>query len=388
MSETAPLKVMIAAGEVSGDMYGGALIRALREQYPDRALDVRGMGGNAMEAEGAKLLHHTDALGAMGIFEVLKKLSYFKRVMKEMVALAETWKPDVLITLDYYSFNIALAEKVKALGVRTVHYISPKVWVWRSGRIHRMAKAYDLLLCIFPFEPALYEPVGLKAVYVGHPLVEQAEITKAEAAPSLPWDGDNKIALLPGSRMGEIHSILPTFLKAAREIEKAKEGNCSFIIPVPTPKLRLEVERMLLKYPCPHHLSVVDGNARHVMLQAKAAMIASGTATLEACLMNCPTVLAYRVSMITECIAHLVLPKASFQFAGLVNIIAGKCVMTELLQRNFTAQNTAQKVLEYLDDTPERQAMLTAYADVRGKLGAPGATERTAKAIAELLESC
>jgi lipid-A-disaccharide synthase len=125
----APLKVLMAAGEVSGDMYGGALIRALRKQYPGRTIEVRGMGGDAMKAEGATLLHHTDALGAMGIFEVLAKIRYFKQVMKDMVSLAETWKPDVLITLDYYSFNIALAEKVKALGVRTVHYISPRVWV-------------------------------------------------------------------------------------------------------------------------------------------------------------------------------------------------------------------------------------------------------------------
>lgn len=385
MASNEPLKVMIAAGEVSGDMYGGALIQALREQFPDRALDVRGMGGNAMEAEGAKLLHHTDALGAMGIFEVLAKLRYFKQVMKDMVNLAETWRPDVLITLDYYSFNIALAEKVKVLGVRTVHYISPKVWVWRSGRITRMAKAYDLLLCIFPFEPALYKPAGLRALYVGHPLVEQAETTKAEAAPKLPWYGADQIALLPGSRVGEIRSILPTFLKAARRIEKVKRGDCSFIIPVPTPKMRFEVERLLLKYPCPRHLNVVDGNARHVMRQAKAAMIASGTATLEACLMDCPAVLAYRVSFITELIAHLLLPKASFRFAGLVNIIADKPVMTELLQRDFSVYNTAAEVLAYLRDTPARRALRAAYADVRQQLGEPGATERAAKAIAELL---
>lgn len=376
---------MIAAGEVSGDMYGGALIRALREQFPERALDIRGMGGNAMEAEGVKLLHHTDTLGAMGIFEVLAKLRYFKQVMKDMVELAETWRPDVLITLDYYSFNIALAEKVKALGVKTVHYISPKVWVWRSGRINRMAKAYDLLLCIFPFEPKLYEPVGLKAYYVGHPLVEQAEATKAEPAPRLPWYGTDQIALLPGSRMGEIRSILPTFLKAVRRIEMVKHGDCSFIIPVPTPKLRLEVERLLLKHPCPRHLSVIDGNARHVMRQAKAAMIASGTATLEACLMNCPAVLAYRVSFLTEMVARLVLPKASFRFAGLVNIIAEKSVMPELLQRNFNVFNTASHLLPYLRNTPARQEILEAYAEVQKALGAPGATERAAKAIAELL---
>lgn len=383
MNTTEPLKVMIAAGEVSGDMYGGALIRALREQFPNRALDVRGMGGDAMAAEGAKILHHTDALGAMGLGEVLAKLRYFKQVMKDMVNLAATWKPDVLITLDYYSFNIALAEKVKALGVRTVHYISPKVWVWRSGRIYRMAKAYDLLLCIFPFEPALYEPAGLRAIYVGHPLVEQAATTRAEADPKLPWDTGERIALLPGSRSAEIRSILPTFLKAACEIEAAQNGNCSFIIPVPTPKMRIEVERVLLKHACPRHLAVIDGNARHVMRQAKAAMIASGTATLEACLMNCPTVLAYHMNIITELMARILL--RSFRFAGLVNIIAGKGVMTELLQRDFTAHNTAKHLLPYLSDTPERQAILDAYADVRAQLGEPGATERTAKAIADLL---
>ena len=382
----APLKVLMAAGEVSGDMYGGALIRALRKQYPGRTIEVRGMGGDAMKAEGATLLHHTDALGAMGIFEVLAKIRYFKQVMKDMVSLAETWKPDVLITLDYYSFNIALAEKVKALGVRTVHYISPKVWVWRSGRIHRMAKAYDLLLCIFPFEPALYEPAGLPAVYVGPPLVEQAAATWAEAEPSLPWAGTHKIALLPGSRAGEIRSILPTFLKAARRIEMVKDYDCSFIIPVPTPKMRGEVERILAKNPLPRNLTVVDGNARHVMRQAHAAMIASGTATLEACLMDCPAVLAYRVSWLTECIAHLVLPKASFRFAGLVNIIADKRVMTELLQRDFNIYNTAAEVLGYLRNTPARRKLLEAYAEVRTQLGKPGATDRAAAAIANLLK--
>lgn len=174
----APLRVLMAAGEVSGDMYGGALIRALRVRFPGRAIEVRGMGGDAMRAEGADLLYHTDALGAMGIVEVLGRLRFFRKALDDMTALAREWRPDLLVTLDYYSFNIALAERVKALGVRTAHYISPKVWVWRRGRIRRVARAYDLLLCIFPFEPALYAPVGLRAVYVGHPLVEQAAATR------------------------------------------------------------------------------------------------------------------------------------------------------------------------------------------------------------------
>lgn len=386
MAKLPPLKIMIAAGEVSGDMYGGALIRALREQYPDRELDVRGMGGDAMRAEGAQLLHHTDELGAMGIFEVLRKLKYFKQVLADMVQLATEWKPDVCITLDYYSFNIALAEKVHALGVKTVHYISPKVWVWRKGRIHRMAKAFDLLLCIFPFEPALYEPVGLKALYVGHPLVEQAAKTKAEAAPTLPWYGRSKIAILPGSRSGEIRSILPTFLKAARRIESVKHGDCSFILPTPTPRMRAEVEKILAKHPRPVHFEVVDGGARHVMAQADAAMIASGTATLEACLMGCPAILAYKVSLPTELLARLVTLKATFRYAGLVNIILNRLAMPELLQRDFSVFNTAQWVLSYLRDTKQRRAIKDAYAEVVERLGPVGATTRAAQAIAGVLE--
>lgn len=383
--EQKPLKVLMAAGEVSGDMYGGALIRALRERFPGRAIEVRGMGGDAMRAEGAQLLYHTDALGAMGIFEVLAKIRFFKRVMGEMVALAQTWQPDVLITLDYYSFNIALAERVKALGVRTVHYISPKVWVWRSGRIARMAKAFDLLLCIFPFEPALYEPSGLRAVYVGHPLVEQAARTKTEPTPTFPWYGKYKVALLPGSRVGEIRSILPTFLKAARRVEAVKHGDCSFVIPTPTPKMRGEVERILRRVEGPRHLTVVDGQARHVLAQADAALIASGTATLEACLMDCPAALAYRVSLPTELVARIVTARAKFRFAGLVNIIAGRVVMPELLQRQFSVYEAAAWVLTFLRDTPERRALLAAYREVQEALGEPGATARAAAAIAELL---
>ncbi len=387
MTTVPPLKILMAAGEVSGDMYGGALIRALRAQFPGRELEIRGLGGNAMRAEGAQLLYHTDELGAMGIFEVLSKLRFFRKVLREMTALAAAWRPDVLITLDYYSFNIALAERVRALGVRTVHYISPKVWVWRRGRIKRMAHAFDLLLCIFPFEPALYAGSGLKAVYVGHPLVEQAAQTRAEQPPELPWHGRFRVALLPGSRAGEIRSILPTFLRAARRVEAIKHGNCAFIIPTPTPKMRALVERICARVEGPRHLSVVEGQARHVLAQADAALIASGTATLEACLMNCPALLAYRVSLPTECVARVVTAHAMLRFAGLVNIIAGRLVMPELLQRDFSIYESAVGLLTFLRDTPERRALLSAYAQVRDRLGTPGATARAAQAIAELLAS-
>ncbi|MEG1933734.1 MAG: lipid-A-disaccharide synthase [Kiritimatiellia bacterium] len=380
-----PLKVMICAGEVSGDMYGGALIEMLRERFPDRALVVRGMGGEAMRAAGCELLYHTDALGAMGIFEVLRHLRFFRKVMNEMEALAREWRPDILITIDYYSFNIALAERVHALGVRTVHYISPKVWVWRRQRIYRVAKAYDALLCIFPFEPELYAGTGLRALYVGHPLVEQAAATRAAPAPVLPWYGENRLALLPGSRAGEIRTILPTFLAAARRIELVKDYDCSFIIPAPTRKMRLLVEKIVARSVVPAHLTVVEGQARHVMAQATAAMIASGTATLEACLMNCPAILAYRVSLITELFARFITRGARLKFAGLVNIILGRLAMPELLQRDFTVYETASHILPYLRHTPQRKALMKDYEQARQLLGEGNATSRAVEVIVDLL---
>ena len=383
-----PLKVMVAAGEVSGDMYGGALIRALRAHFPDRALEVRGMGGDAMRAAGAELLFHTDALGAMGIMEVLGKLRFFKRALDAMTLLARDWRPDVLITLDYYSFNIALAERVHALGIRTVHYISPKVWVWRRGRVKRIARAIDLLLCIFPFEPALYATTGPRSVYVGHPLVEQAAATRADPPPALPWGAAGKrIAVLPGSRAGEIKALLPIFLDAARRMETALEDDCAFVLPAPTPKMRALAERILARHPRPKRLAVVDGQARHVLAQADAAMIASGTATLEACLMGCPAVLAYRVSLATELLARLVTLCATFRFAGLVNIVLNRPAMPELLQRACTARNVARLTLAFARDTPERHTLLAAYAEANDRLGPPGATPRAAEAIAAFLQA-
>ena len=385
MSDLPPLKVMIAAGEVSGDMYGGALIAALRARFPGRRLEVRGMGGDALRAAGADLLYHTDALGAMGIVEVLAKLRFFRRVLRDMVGLARDWRPDLLITLDYYSFNIALAERVHALGIRTAHYISPKVWVWRKGRIKRMARAFDLLLCIFPFEPALYAPSGLRAAYVGHPLVEQAAATRAEPSPALPWGEGRRVALLPGSRAGEIKALLPIFLDAARRVETALEGECAFLLPAPTPRMRALAERILTEHPAPKRFAIVDGQARHVLAQAEAAMIASGTATLEACLMGCPAVLAYRVSLPTELIARLITLRADFPFAGLVNIVLNRLAMPELLQRACTPRYAARWTLDFLRDTPARRDLLAAYAEANARLGAPGATARAADLLAPLL---
>ncbi len=381
----APLKILILAGEVSGDMHGAALMRAMREASP-RPLEFRGMGGDAMRAEGARLLYHTDQMAAMGMAEVFRNILFFRRAMKAVIAYGRDWKPDLVLTIDYSGFNTRAALALRRSGLRTAHYISPKVWVWKKSRIHTIAKAFDLLVCIFPFEPALYAPTPLKTVFVGNPLVDRAEETRAEPPPALPWKGGCRIGLLPGSRRAEIQRILPVMLAAAVRVEREKGGDCSFVIPVPTQNMRREVERALAAAPeKPARLAVIDGLARHVMLQSHAALIASGTATLEANLLLCPTVLTYKATFSTYLFAKTM--ARGIRFVGLANIIAGREIMPELLQYGFSPETAAAALLPLLADSPPRRAMLAAMAEVNERLGPPGASARAARAMLDLLEA-
>lgn len=378
-----PLKILILAGEVSGDMHGAALMKALREST-DRPIIFRGMGGNEMQAEGAQLLYHTDQMAAMGIGEVFRQIRFFKRVLHEMIQTGLEWQPDVVLTIDYAGFNRRVAQALHDQGLKTVQYISPKVWAWNAKRIYAIAKAFDLLLCIFPFEPACYAPTTLKTIFVGHPLVARAEETRREPPPVLPWEGTYRIGLLPGSRRAEIRRILPTLLKAAVRIEREKKGDCSFIIPAVTPTMRREVETVLTAASQkPARLHIIDGQARHVMNQAHAALIASGTATLEASLMLCPTVLTYRVTFSTYLFAKVMIK--TLRFVGLTNIIADREVMPELLQYGFTPERAAAALLPLLDDTPQRRKMLADMAEVNAALGDAHASQRAAKAVIDLI---
>ncbi len=383
MSE--PIKILILAGEVSGDMHAAALIQALRELSP-RPIDFRGMGGDAMAAQGTQLLYHTDQLGAMGLAEILANARFFKRAIKTIIDLGITWQPDLLITIDYAGFNMRVAKALHTHGIKTVHYISPKVWVWRRRRIYSIAKAIDLMLCIFPFEPAYYAPTTLKALFVGNPLTERADQTWSEPSPALPWSAPTHIALLPGSRRNEIRKLLPIMLDAAILLDTQRPQGCSFIIPVPTAAMRAEVQAILDTHPQPTHLAIIDGNARHVMRQSRAAIVASGTATLEACLMKCPTILTYRMHPITAWLCKHLLK--GIQFVGLANIVAQRSVMPELLQDALTPEAIIAHILPLIDDTPQRTQTLADFQSVIDTLGHTPASHRAAQAIlAKAVES-
>lgn len=374
-----PLKIMICAGEVSGDMHAAALMRALRAAV-DRPIVFRGFGGDAMRAEGAELFYHTDRIALIGITPVLRNLPFLLGMIRHMKHEIRIWQPDIVLTVDYPGMNLRLARFAHDRGIKTVHYICPQVWAWRRGRIPKLARILDLLLCILPFEPALFKQTSLDARFTGHPLVDRAAETRAAPPVALPWNGTHRIALLPGSRASEITRILPRLLAAATLLEERLEGDCSFIIPAPTPAMRELGEAVAVRARTrPARLTFVDGQARHVMLQAHAAAVTSGTATLEACLMRCPTVLVYIASRVTYWIGRWLIK--GVKHLGLANIIAGREVMPELIQDAFTPQRLADQLQRYLTDTDARAQTLTALDETNALLGTGDASTRAADAI-------
>jgi len=266
-----------------------------------------------------------------------------------------------------------------------VHYICPQVWAWHRSRVPGIARILDHLIALFPFEPACFAATPLKVTFAGHPLVDRAaETWEAPEAP-LPWQqARHRIALLPGSRRGEISRILPVMLAAAARLDRELEGGCSFLIPASSPAMRRLGEDVAAACLArPRQVAFVDGQARQVLRQARAAAVASGTATLEACLMRCPTVLVYRVPWLTFVFAKLFV--RGIRHLGLANILAGRELMPELVQRGFTPVALADRLRLYLTDDSLRAAAQTEYDAVNRTLGDRGASERAASAVMETL---
>ena len=377
----APLRILIVAGEPSGDLHAAALMRALHARSP-RPLAFRGCGGDAMRAAGAELLYHTDQTAVMGFAEVFRNIRFFHRMMRRMRAELDAWRPDLVLTVDYPGFNLRFAAAARARGFRTLHYICPQVWAWHRGRIPKIARFLDQLLCILPFEPELFEGTRLKAVFAGHPLVDRVAETRAAAAAALPWGAGagQRVALLPGSRKSEITRILPCLLEAAAMLEQRLGGDCAFIIPAPNAAVMKLVQRVAASAPVkPQSLAFVEGRARDVMMQARAAAVASGTATLEACLLRCPTVLVYAASAFTAFCARLLVK--GVKHIGLANIISGREIMPELLQEGMRPDAVAEKLGAYLTDDTLRERVLRDLDAANARLGGGGAAGRAAEAV-------
>jgi lipid-A-disaccharide synthase len=370
---------MVVAGEASGDQHASELVAELKHQRTD--LRFFGMGGSKLAAQGVELVYGAHEVSVMGFTEVLPKLRRILQVMKGLERCAEERRPELAILVDIPDFNLRLARTLKRLGIRVVYYISPMVWASRKGRVKQIAQRVDRMLCILPFEEEFYRGEGVSAQYVGSPVLEQMPplAPPEEFRRRLGLDPSRRtLALLPGSRMAEIRRILPAMVKTAARLARKHPG-LQVVVPVAPSIAREEITARFEGSGVTPVL--VDGQAPEAVGASDAAVVASGTAALEAGLMARPFVVVYRVSLLTGLIARLILRVA---YVSLVNLLAGRRVVPELLQGKMKPELIAAEV-EQLWEGPARAEQLRGLAEVRQKLGEPGAAKRAADAVLQML---
>ncbi len=373
-------RILVVAGEASGDTHAAELVAALRARRPD--LTFFGMGGARLAAQGVELLFDAREVSVMGITEVLPRIPRILQILKGLAGAAAERRPDVAILVDIPDFNLRLAKKLKALGVPVAYYVSPMIWAWRRGRVRTIKRLVDRMLCILPFEEDFYREAGVSARYVGSPVVEQVPAPDTAAAfrerLGLARDAPT-LALLPGSRMSEIRRLLPDMVEAAKRLASERPG-LQVVVPLAPTIAREEVTSHFEGSGVTPIL--VEGRAPEVVGASDAAVVASGTAALEAGLMQRPLVVVYRVSLITYWVGRLMLKVA---FVSLINLLAGRRVVPELLQGDLTPERIAEEVRRVWLPGAPRQEMLEGLAEMRGRLGEAGAATRAAESVLELL---
>jgi lipid-A-disaccharide synthase len=373
-------QILVVTGEASGDAHAAELVAALQARRPD--FRFFGMGGSKLAARGVELLYGAHEVSVMGITEVLPKIPRILQVLRGIAAAAAERRPACAILVDIPDFNLRLAARLKALGIPVAYYVSPMIWAWRRGRVKTIRKRVDRMLCILPFEEDFYRDSGVDARYVGSPVVEQvpppANTTTFRQRLGLPVEAPT-LALLPGSRMSEIRRLLPTMVSAAKQLTAERPG-LQIVVPVAPTIPREEITSRFEGSGLSPRL--VDGRAPEAVGASDAAIVASGTAVLEAGLMQRPLVVVYRVSLITYLVGRLMLKVAH---VALVNLLAGRRLVPELLQGDMTPERIAAEIRRVWDPGPPREEMLRGLEEVRGRLGGPGAAERAAEAVLELL---
>lgn len=366
--------VMVSCGEASGDLYAGALTRALRRRAPDTR--VFGFGGDRLREAGAELIGDYRGLAVTGLTEALRVLPRSYVMYRRLIARARAERPDVLVAIDFPDFNFRLARAIGRLGIPVVYYISPQLWAWRPGRLATMAALVRKVLVIFPFEQEIYERAGIPVEFVGHPLVDLIQVSEPRERflPALGLDpAAPTVALLPGSRPNEVHAILPGLAGAAARIRQALPA-CQFVV-ARAPNLDASLFAPLMAAGPP---AIVEGCTDDVLNASDLALTASGTATVQTALHGTPMVIVYRLSPMTYRLGRRFVKVDTF---GMANLIAGRRVVPELIQEAFTADRVAQEAIALLTDPAKAAAMRAGLREVREKLGTPGASDRAAAAV-------
>ncbi|MNZ29922.1 Lipid-A-disaccharide synthase [compost metagenome] len=374
---TRPLKIALVAGEASGDILGSGLMQAIKVRHPDA--QFIGVGGPRMQAEGLDSYFPMERLAVMGLVEVLGRLPELLKRRRRLIRTLIDERPDVFIGIDAPDFTLGVELKLRQAGIRTVHYVSPSVWAWRQKRVLKIRQACDLMLTLFPFEAQFYEAQQVPVCFVGHPLADtialDADRAAARSALDLPEQG-GVVALLPGSRGGEVERLGSLFLDAAERLRALRPG-LRFVLPCANAERRAQVEAMLVGRDLP--VTLLDGRSHEALAACDAVLIASGTATLEALLFKRPMVVAYRVAPLTYRILRRLVKSP---YISLPNLLAGRLLVPELIQDAATPEALAATLAPLLDDGQVQ----TAGFDAIHRALRRGASERAAEAVLQLVE--
>lgn len=374
---TSPRRVLIVAGEVSGDIHAANMLREL--SCLDPSVSAFGVGGERLEAAGLELVGRTEELAHMGLIEVLRELPRIRGVMDRLVSSAERERPGLAVLVDSPDFNLRLAKKLRGLDIPVVLYVSPQLWAWRRGRVRTVKRLAREVLCILPFEVPFYRQHSVPARYVGHPLVD--DISREGLLGGCASERVHQIALLPGSRSMEVRQLLPTMLSA---LEKLSTDAVRSAVLVEAPGVQQDVDQVLAAHRVDPRLSRVRGtDKRESLARSQLAWTASGTATLECALLDVPMIVGYRLQPVSYAIARLLV---RVPHVALVNLIAEKRLATELLQTNWSPEALKNETLRLLD-RDGIEAQRNGLQVVRERLGSEGASRRAAESVLEILRA-
>jgi lipid-A-disaccharide synthase len=372
-----PISLLLSAGEASGDMYAARLAAALKQRAN---VEIFGMGGSQMRAAGVDIVTDYSEVSVVGITEILSHLPSLVRAMRRLVSEVERRKPAFAILTDFPGFHLRLARKLKRRGIQNIYYICPQFWAWRPWRVRIVRRRFAQALCIFPFEEKFYGDAGVPVKFIGHPLVGavHASLDRQAFCREQGLDPQKKIVtILPGSRAAELRQHLPILRETCQRIHN--EAPAQFVIAAaPGANVASLREGWWPELP----VKIVLGQTYNALAAADAAIVSSGTATIEAALLDVPMVVIYRVTPLTALLAK---PLVRTPFYSMVNLIAGRRAVPELVQNDFTPDRVAYEVLRLLNDQAARESLRRDLAEVRQRLGPPGAVDRAADAIVKLI---
>ncbi|MEE8463668.1 MAG: lipid-A-disaccharide synthase [Gammaproteobacteria bacterium] len=382
MAQEPGVKVGLVAGEASGDMLGGSLLQALRARAP--GLSAMGVAGEEMRAAGCRPLVHASELAVMGLVEVIAHLPRLLKLRRQLARQFATWRPDVFVGIDAPEFNLGLESRLRRQGIPTVQYVSPSVWAWRGGRVRKIARSADLVLCLLPFEKQFYDDHNIRAVFVGHPLAEritrQPDTSTARRELGLADDGE-WLALLPGSRIGEVTRLANDFAETIAWLRE-RRPSMRFVAALASAECETIFRAALRRITPPVEIHLIRGRSHEVMAAADVLLVASGTATLEAALIGRPMVVTYRLAQATQWLLKWPGLLKIDRFA-LPNLVTGEDLVPEIINDDVSVEALGQAILRELDDTGRRQYLDGRFRDIRQMLK-HNAAERAAAAILDL----